>query len=452
MKITYEKVPASAVRFTIEVPADDIKATYDKITREVFRTVQVPGFRKGKAPKELALRYAGTQKIQEAVFQQVLEDSFSQALKQYPELKIIGNLRTEKETDIVGRFNLDSDFTYQILADVQPEVKLGQYKGFTLKVNKTQPDFASIDQRLRQYQVNKSTLVPIEDRPAQLGDVVIIDVEAFDVETNTEIPEMRQEDWDYDLDENTSLPEMTQAILGAKVGDMVEARIEPSAKFPVQNAMRLVITIKDIKHRELPPLDDEFARSISSKQTMAELRQYLEGVEIAEAQAQTEAKITEALMKAIIDQAEIELPESMVEEAIERLVNARLQDIAQNFDPRSIRAAVQDPTVREQLIALTRPDAIFSEKIKLALLEIAKLEQIAVPNELVEKEYQKFLELSGTKPKNPDQVKNAIAVELAQKQVVQFLKEHSTIVVMDEQQKDAPEPSTPEAPEAETVS
>ena len=171
MKITYEKVPASAVRFTIEVPADDIKATYDKITREIFRTVQVPGFRKGKAPKELALRYAGTQKIQEAVFQQVLEDSFSQALKQYPDLKIIGNLRTEKETDIVGRFDLDSDFTYQILADVQPEVKLGQYKGFTLEVNKTQPDFASIDQRLRQYQINKSTLVPIEDRPDQLGDV-----------------------------------------------------------------------------------------------------------------------------------------------------------------------------------------------------------------------------------------------------------------------------------------
>ena len=133
-------------------------------------------------------------------------------------------------------------------------------------------------------------------------------------------------------------------------------------------------------------------------------------------------------------------------------MNARLQDIAQNFDPRSIRAAVQDPTVREQLIAITRPDAIFSEKIKLALLEIAKLEQIAVPNELVEKEYQEFLEISGTKPKNPDQVKNAIAVELTQKQVVQFLKENSTIVVMDEQQKDAPEPSTPEAPEAETIS
>lgn len=430
MKITYERVPASAVKFTIEVPADVTKAAYDKITRQIFTSVQIPGFRKGKAPKELALRFTGADKIHQSVFEKVMEDSLKQALRDHSDLQIIGNVRPESsEDDLMERFQVGADFTYTVLVDAYPEIKLGQYKGLTLEVVKKEPDFATVDQRLQEFRINKSTLVPIEDRPVQTGDVVIIDMDSYDMDTKEKLGYLCQEDWHFDLDEGTLFDEIYRALLGVRVGDLVEAVLSPSEDIGNPNPVRSVITVKDIKHRELPPLDDEFARSISTKETMAELRQFLEEMEVRGAEMRTETAITEELLAQILDQMEIELPESMVRDAVERALNARLNELEGFVDDETIKEMLKNEEICAQMVEAVKPDAIASEKIKLALLKVAELEDISVDRELVDREYQRMSKERGAKPSHPQDAWNAIHSHLVRERVLQFLKENSTIVL-----------------------
>ncbi len=448
MKITLEKISPSQVKVEVAIEGNKSKAVYDRTVQKLVRTVQVPGFRKGKAPRELVLRQTGTENIKASVFEELMQESVHEILKNHADLNILGEFRLDRESaDLLQEFQAGQDFSFALVVDVSPEFTLPQYTGFNLRVVKVEPDLASSDRTLHEYRVRRSTLVPVEDRPAQLGDVATFDMRVYDPENGTEIAEYSDQDIQIDLQPDFLIPEIVTALVGASVGDTVETtgklpQMMTKADHPTPETVRFVLTLNDLKMRELPPLDDEFAQAISEKQTMAELRQFLDQRAIDEAQRQTERNVQLALYDALIAQINVELPQSMIEKEIDYLVREQLQYLQSQVDEKMFKQVLSRQMI-QQIRQMAEPEAIARVKRSMAISKIAQLEGIKVDPEELNQQMDQVLPYLDRKKVDPVDVAASINSQLLVEKVMAWLLERSNIEYVSESAEAAPEPEPP---------
>jgi trigger factor len=429
MKITLEKLSDSQVKLAITVEGSTSQAIYDRTVQKIVRSVQIPGFRKGKAPHELVLRQTGMENIKASVFEELVEESVKEILKTHSDLHIVGEFQLEKQaSELLQEFQAGQDFNFALLVDVLPEFEL-TYKGLKLQVVKAEPDLASTDRTLHEYRLRKSTLVPIEDRPAQLGDVAVLDMQVYDVATGSELEFLRQKDLQVDLDPDSFIPEVVHALVGTAVGETREITAPlPKTLRDAEDSeqVRYVVTLNDLKMRELPPLDDEFARSISEKQTMAELRQFLDQRAVEQAQRQTERNTQLALYDALIAQVKVEPPQSMVQKEVDFLVRQRLEYLHGQVDEKLFKQLLNRETLQE-IRKMAEPEAIARVKRSMALAKIAALEDITVEPEEFNQGMEQVLPHIDRKKVDLVEVAKTINSELLVEKVVAWLLAQSSI-------------------------
>ena len=453
MKVTLEKLPASQIGFDIQVEGAKSQAIYDRVVKDLSRTIQVPGFRKGKAPTQLVLRQIGTQRLKANVLEELLEKTLNEALEENKEVKdkAIGGfqLLSDIETLVAG-FTPGQELAFKAAIDVEPEVTLAKYQGFQVKAEEIKPDLSEVDRTLHEFQVRKATIVPVEDRAIEENDAVTIDLKVFELATGDLIEDAGEDDFQVDVDEKAFIPEVIKALIGAEIDQVIEVEsIFPEGYYPEEHVgkeIKYVITVKSIKGRELPALDDEFASSISDKETIAELRELLEKRVIDEAESKTKANKETAALDALTAELEVDLPATLVQQELDFLVRQQANYLQERIDPEMAKQLFTKELV-EEMRRLNQPEAIKRLRRKVALDEIVRQENLTVDEAALNERVAEALQALKGQNIDPVKLRNVIREEILTESALTWLIEHSEIELV-EQGSLKPEAATQEAQEA----
>ncbi|TAG04895.1 MAG: trigger factor, partial [Oscillatoriales cyanobacterium] len=438
MKVTQEKLPASQIGLEIEVPSEKSKQAYEQVIKQFAREVNIPGFRKGKVPRQVLLQRLGQTRLKATALENLINDSLQKALEQ-EKIPAIGSfeLRTEFE-ELLGKFDPEQPLTFSAKVDVEPEVKMGQYTGLQLQAEEVKYDEAQVDEVLAKYRSDKATLIPVEGRPAQLGDMALVDfagrfTEAAEGETPAEIPGGDAEDFQVELSENQFVPGFIQGMIGMNPGETREVSVqfpdEYSSEELAGKPAVFTITLKELKEKELPELDDDFAQEVSEFETLAQLRESLETRFKTEQENKLSVNKEKAISAALVQLIDVEIPATMVDREIDYLLNQQAMqlknygiDINQLFTEQNIGP------MRER----SRPEAVERLKQTLALAEVAKLESLSVEPAEVVAEVAKVRKQFPKGNFDPEKLREFVAEDLLKQKTLKWLEEKGTIELVPE--------------------
>ncbi len=441
MKVTQEKLPDSQIGLEIEIPAAASKKVYENVVKKLSRTVNIPGFRRGKVPRAIVVQRLGQGYIKATAIEELIDDSIKAAVKQ-EELPVIGNfsLRSDMET-LIQTFEPDAPLTIKVAADVFPKAEYDpeSYKKIAVQAEEIKYNPDSVEEWLKDQRTKRATLVPVEDRAAAMGDVAIVDYAAFalaeDGSQGEAIAEVKGSDFEVKLEEGRFVTGIVDGIVGMAIE---EIKLIP-VTFPEDYPLEMVagedvlfdIHLKEIKFQELPELDDEFAEDVSEFETMAELRADLEKTFQEEAEKRTEANIKEAIKKELASLFTGDLPETMINQECDRLIAQTAMELERmGLDISQIFRQGDDmiTTLKQN----SRPEAIANLKTQLMIGGIAKDEKID-PTEAEIKERCDELrqEFKGEKV-DESRLLNFVESSLLEEKVLDLLKEFSTVELLPE--------------------
>jgi len=435
MQVIQEKRPGSRVGLKIVVEADRVKRSYEKTLRQLEQNIQIPGFRKGKAPRNLVVRQVGRERILASAVDDLISEAIQQAFKE-AQLTPISRFELDDEVgQLLAQFNPEADFSFSGYVEVYPEARVGQYKGLTVTATRVDVKPEQIDQLIDRWRDQRATLLPVEDRPAQLGDVVVIDFAARDAEGNP-LDEMTTQDFQLELKEDNFIPGFVAGIVGMQLDETKEiAATFPDDYFRKELAGKTVtftVCLREIKAKELPELDDAFVQEISSFQTVAELREHLQKRLEQDALRQSEENLETALLNAILETTEVDLPETLIEQETTQLLAQSLQALRQEgIKPGELRKFLSElpPETLNQLKERHRPEAIDRLRRTLALSAIVRQEQIAVGSTELDVEVEEVMAAYAQQGQRLDRerVRQAVYEGLLTNKVMAWLKSQTTV-------------------------
>ena len=410
MSVQVENLEKNMAKLTIEVPAEELEKAMEAAYQKQKKQISVPGFRKGKVPRAMIEKMYG-----EGVF---YEDAANTLMQQnYP------SAVDESGIDIVSRPTVDvvqiekgKPFIFTAEVAVKPEVTLGKYMGVTVtKIDTTVTD-EEVDAALEQERNNNARTVTVTDRPVAEGDTAVIDFEGF--VDGVAFEGGKGENHPLEIGSHTFIDTFEDQLVGKNAGDEVEVNVTFPEQYQAADLAGKPATFKvkinEVKAKELPELDDEFAQDVSEFDTLAEYKESLKkNLEENEAKR---TKEDEAVQK-IIDKSKMDIPEAMIDTQCETMVEEFAQRIAQSglsMDQYLQFSGLTIDGLKEQV----RPEAISRIQGSLVLEQIAKEENIEVTDEDVNAEIEKMaanygMEADKLKEYMGDAEKDSMKKELA---------------------------------------
>lgn len=461
MKVTQEKLPASQIGLEIEITSEMSQQAYEKTLQEFTRFANIPGFRKGKVPRQVLIQRFGSNRIKAAVVEDLIQNGLKQALEQ-EKIDAIGSpeLKSSFE-DLVQQFQPGSILTFSAAVDVPPEVTLKQYSDLEVKAEEFKYDPSRVDSLLEDYRKRSATLVPIEDRSAEKGDVATVDFAGrltgeLAEGASDEIPGGSAEDFEIELAEGRFIEGFVDGIIGMQPGETKEVAVTfpegyPQSDLAGQPAV-FTITLKELKARELPELDDDFAQEVSEFETLSALRESLETRFQKEAEQKTKESKQEALLNQLMEQLETELPETLIRREVDYSVTQTAMQLGQQgLDIKKTFTQEIVAMLREQ----ARPEALTRLKRTLALGEVAKQESIEVEEEAVQAKVDELMAEYAGQEIDLNRLREVVEEDLLREKILDWLEAHNSIELVPEGSLKPAEPevseevaSEPEASEA----
>lgn len=438
MKVTQEKLPASQVGLEIEITSEMAAKVYEKTVQEFIRNVNIPGFRKGKVPRQVLIQRIGPSRIKAAAVEELIEEGLKQALEQ-EKIDALGNYQLKSSFDeLVSAFNPGSSLIFSASVDVPPQATLQTYKGLTVQAEEIKPDPARVDEVLENYRTRAATIVPVESRPAKEKDLAVVDFSGQLVaegdEPAKDIPGGSAQDFEIELSEGRFIPGFVEGVIGMNAGETKEVSATfpedyPQADLAGKQAV-FTITVKELKERELPELDDDFAQDVSEFETLAEFRESLESKFQKEADDRTRSNKEAALLAELVKHLEVELPETLIKrESDHMLTQTAMQLSQQGLDIKQMFTPELVARLREQ----ARPEAITRLQRTLALKKIAELESISVDDEAVAAKVSEFMaEQTSTEEIDQNRLREVVEEDLLKEKIFDWLLEHSTVELVPE--------------------
>ena len=437
MKITQEKLEKSQIGLEIEITQESTREKYEQVIKDLMRNVNIPGFRKGKVNRQILLQRIGTNRVKASVLEELIPEAIEQAVKQ-ENIKAIGQPKLVSSfDDLIGKYKPGETLTFSAAVDVEPEVNIKQYTGMQIKAEEVKYDSSQVDRAIEEEREKIATLVPVEGRAAQLGDVVLVDFHGVlteDPEKDPKpIPGAEGEDFSVDLNEDRFIPGFVTGMVGMIPGETREIPAQFPHNYPdeelVNKAALFTVTLKEIKEKELPELDDNFAEEVSDFKTLAELRASLE----KQFQQRVEEKNTEnkhdALLQELLQHVEIDLPETMIEQQVDHRLEKTAFNLAQQgLDVKRLFTKETVVQLRENI----RPSAIEDLKRDLAIREIAKRESITVDKEEVEKKAAEVLQQYSNEDIDVKNLNLVLEIELEREKVLEWLIANSSLELVPE--------------------
>lgn len=436
MKVTQEKLPGSQVNLSIELPANLTQSAYEQVLQKLSKQVRISGFRPGKVPRKILIQQLGMPMIKARAVEALLEQNVSKAFRE-ADVRPIGQYDVNPGfDDLVGSFEPNQPFSFSVIVDVVPSITLGEYKGFTVQAESVPYDPSQVDNLIAHYRKQASTLLPVEEpRPAKIGDVAVLDYAGFFVLDQDEpegsepesIPDAQGKDAQVDLEEGNFIPGFVDGIIGMMPGETRDVSATfpesyPSAELAGRAAI-FQVTLKELKLRELPALDDDFAQRISQYQTYEELLAGLETRYRREAEEKEHANKVNACIQKLVDGVEAEFPQSLVDEQATILLRQMFSEFQQGLDFRQL-----DKDLVSRLRQAVEPDAVNELKRSFGLMQLAKAENINVEDDAVQAQIQGILSTIDKPHKvDKERLKTIAYDEMLQEACTQWLLEHNTI-------------------------
>jgi trigger factor len=452
MKVTQEKLPASQIGLAIEIPAEKSQQTYDQVIQKLTRTMNVPGFRKGKVPRQILLQRLGSVQVKAAALEELIQTGITEAIKQ-EDIQAIGQpqLRTSFE-ELIAQYEPGQALQFSAAVDVQPEVNLTQYTDLHVKAEEVKYNPEKVDNLLAEQRSEMATLIPVEGREAQLGDVAIVDFKGYLAQDEEQEPQeiagASADDFQLELQQERFIPGFIDGIVGMQPGETKEVTAQFPEDYPQQEVAgrtaTFTVTLKELKEKELPELNDDFAQEVSEFQTLAELRSSLEERFKAEAERQTKANKEQALTNELVKYLEVDLPETLIAQEVNNmLTQAAVQLSQQGIDVKKLFTQESVAKLREN----SRPEAIERLRSALALQEIAQRESIKVEKSEVEAKAKELLSEYSNDDIDLNRLREVVEEDLIKEKIINWLEEHSTVELLPEGSLSDPE----DAMEAEST-
>ena len=320
-----------------------------------------------------------------------------------------------------------------------PDVNLGQYTGLQVQAEEVKPDATGIEKVLEENRTERATLIPVEGRAAQMGDVAVADFKGYLVNEGEEqaepeeIPGASASDFQVELQPGRFIEGFVDGIVGMNPGETKEIEARFPDDYPQKElagkAAKFTVTLKEIKEKELPELNDDFAQEISEFETLEELRSDLESRFQSEAERKTKANKQQALSDALLKLVEVELPETLVEQEVDSLLSQTAMQLSrQGIDIKKLFTQEMIPALRER----SRPEAIERLKRSLALQEVAKRESIQIEPAAVEARVKELLQQYSDRDIDQNRLREVVEEELLTEKIMDWLEEHSTIELVPE--------------------
>ena len=437
MKVTQEKLPASQIGLEIEIAPEASKKAYESVVRELARTTNLPGFRKGKVPRKILIQRLGATRVKAAALENIIQSSLEEAIKQ-ESIQILGNhqLRSSFE-ELLDVYKPGEALTFSASVDVPPSADLGEdYKNLSIKAEETSYDPQQVEDFLEERRKEGATLVPVEERAAQMGDVVVVDYQGKyregveGKEAGAEIPNTQAQDFQVDLEEGRFIPGMVEGIVGMNVQETKDLDLTFPEDYPSEElagvAVLFTITLKEIKEKELPELDDDFAQEVSEFETMEEFRSSLESQFKEKAEKETKNSIHGQVVKELLEKLgdSLEIPETMIKEEIDAMLTQTAMQMQQmGVDFKQLFTQDNIPKMRER----SRPEAIQRLKQKLILSEIGKKEALDVEESEITAKMAEIQEQLAEQQLDLDRLKIMVTEDLREEKTLNWLQERSTV-------------------------
>ena len=385
MSVQVENLDKNMVKLTIEVPAEELEKAIEAAYKKQKNQISVPGFRKGKVPRVMIEKMYGVGVFYEDAANTLMQQNYPSAVD-------------ESGVDIVSRPTVDvvqiekgKPFIFTAEVAVKPEVTLGKYMGVTVTKIDTSVSEDEVNEALEQQRNNNARTISVTDRPVAVGDTAVIDFEGF--VDGVAFEGGKGENHPLEIGSHTFIDTFEDQLVGKNAGDEVEVNVTFPEQYQAADLAGKPATFKvkinEIKTKELPELDDEFAQDVSEFDTLAEYKESLK--KNLEEKKENEAKRTkedEAVQK-IIDKSKMDIPEAMIDTQCETMIEEFAQRIAQSGLSMEQYLQFSGLTV-DGLKGQVRPEALSRIQASLVLEQIAKDENIEVSDEDVNAEIEKM--------------------------------------------------------------
>ncbi|MGK7899499.1 MAG: trigger factor, partial [Xenococcus sp. (in: cyanobacteria)] len=428
-----EKLPDSQIGLEIELSGETSRNTYEKVVRDLARSSNIPGFRKGKVPRPILMQRIGKERIKGAVIEQLIQTGIKDAIEQ-ESIEALGNYQLKTEFDnLIGSFKPGEPFVFSATVDVPPSVELGDYHNLSVKAEESVYEEQTLEDYLEESRANNADLMPIEDRPAAMGDIAILDFEGKITIEGAE-PEAIEggsaTDFEVEMAEGKLIPGMIEGVVGMNP----EETKEVSVTFPEDYVNEelagkpavFTITLKELKAKDLPDLDDDFAEDVSNGEyeTIAELRESLEKQFREKADNETKNNINNALITALLEQANVDLPETLVQDEVTQVLTQNLTQLQQmGIDLQQLVNADTIPKMRET----SRPEAVQNLQKKLILEEIATKEELKPTEEAIAAKMKEIEATLSGKDIDYDKLQTIVTEDLIAENTFNWLREKAEV-------------------------
>ena len=412
-----EKLEKSQVALTIEVGAAEFEAAVEKAYQKMRRKINVPGFRPGKAPRKMIERMYGAEVFFEEAINIAFPEAYEAAVEQ-EKLQVVGYPAVE----MVGEVTKDG-FTFKATVPVYPEVTLGEYKGLKAEKPEVKVTAADVDERLKTLADRNTRLVSV-DREAKSGDTAVIDFEGF--LNGKPFEGGKGENHNLELGSGSFVPGFEDQVIGMKAGEEKDIDITFPENYHEDLAGKAVVfkvKVHEVKEKEVPEMDDEFAKDVSEFDTLKDLKADLKKKITEERQKDADRAFEENLMNQVAENITADIPDVMVENQARQYLDNFKAQISRQFPYEEYKkmTGMDD----EKLLADAKEPALRQVKMDLAVAAIIKAENIEASDEDVEAEYKKMAEQFGM---DVDMVKKYLVKEQVQDQL---LSQKAVAVVVD---------------------
>ena len=433
-----EKKEKNSAEITVSVTPEEFEAALVKVFNKNKKSIQIPGFRKGKAPRKIVEAMYGESVFYEDAINEVAPDAYFFSVKE-KELKVVADPSIED-----AKVEDDKSLTLKFNAVLYPEVELGQYKGLEAVRKEVKVDPAEIDMEVDQLRDRNAT-VQTAERPAKFGDTVVLDYEGFI--DGVPFEGGKDEKHSLEIGSNSFIPGFEVQLIGTSAGEDTEVNVTFPEDYHAEELKGKPAVFKchihEVKEKLLPEADDEFAKDVSEFDTLADFRKNIEDKLRKQKEDKTRDDFLDLLLAQVVDGMKVDLNDAMVDQRARQMV----EDIGQRIQQQGISLETYLGWMGTNLADFTKSQRVNAEKTirqELALTKIAELENITVTDEDRDAELQKLADQYGMEL---DTIKTFMDTERMDESIL--YKKAADLIIENATALPEPEPEKVEPSEAE---
>lgn len=423
MSVQVEKLEKNMAKLTIEVSSEEFENAIAKAYKKNKNKISMPGFRKGKAPRAMIEKMYGKGIFYEDAANSIIPDAYADAAKE-SELEIVA----QPEIDVT-QIESGKPFIFTATVVLKPEVTLGEYKGIEVEKKEVEVTDEEVEAEINKVRESNARMLDIDDRATQDGDTVLIDFDGY--VDGKQFEGGKADDYSLVLGSHSFIDNFEEQLVGKNIGDDVEVNVTFPENYQAEELQGkpavFKVKIKEIKVKELPELDDDFAQDVSNFDTIAEYKEDLKKKLTENKEEALKREREEAVIGKIIENAQMDIPEQMVDAQTRQMT----QEFAQRLSSQglSIDQYMQFTGLTPQkMIEELKPQALKRIQSRLVLEAVVAAENIETTEEELDKEIENMasmyqMEVDKLKEVIGEEEKKQIGLDLAVQKAVEIVTE-----------------------------